>query len=102
MGQGASSLIQPLIQAMSFGLRAQDMAHGQYWIHPALPEVIENALLAPVRRAAMAAVAAALTFSDELGREVHSAAGVQRSSTFAKCQDRQRGSTRPRRTSRQS
>jgi mycothione reductase len=46
MGQGASSLIQPLIQAMSFGLRAQDMAHGQYWIHPALPEVIENALLA--------------------------------------------------------
>jgi mycothione reductase len=46
MGRGASSLIQPLIQAMSFGLRAQDMAHGQYWIHPALPEVIENALLA--------------------------------------------------------
>ena len=27
-------------------LRAQDMARGQYWIHPALPEVIENALLA--------------------------------------------------------
>ena len=24
----------------------QDMARGQYWIHPALPEVIENALLA--------------------------------------------------------
>jgi mycothione reductase len=22
------------------------MARGQYWIHPALPEVIENALLA--------------------------------------------------------
>ena len=46
MGYQASSLIQPLIQAMSFGLRAQDMARGQYWIHPALPEVIENALLA--------------------------------------------------------
>ena len=45
MGHQASTLIQPLIQAMSFGLAAQDMARGQYWIHPALPEVIENALL---------------------------------------------------------
>jgi mycothione reductase len=46
MGHQASSLIQPLIGAMSFGLHAQDMARGQYWIHPALPEVVENALLA--------------------------------------------------------
>ncbi|MFZ0834979.1 MAG: mycothione reductase [Mycobacterium sp.] len=46
MGHQASSLIQPIVQAMSFGLCAQDMARGQYWIHPALPEVIENALLA--------------------------------------------------------
>lgn len=46
MGHQASSLIQPLIQAMNFGLSAQDMARGQYWIHPALPEVVENALLA--------------------------------------------------------
>ena len=46
MGHQASSLIQPLIQAMAFELPAQDMARGQYWIHPALPEVIENALLA--------------------------------------------------------
>jgi len=38
-------VIQPLIQAMSFGLSAQDMARGQYWIHPALAEVVENALL---------------------------------------------------------
>ncbi len=45
MGYQASSIIQPLIQAMSFGLTAQQMARGQYWIHPALPEVIENALL---------------------------------------------------------
>lgn len=45
MGYQASVLIQPLIQAMSFGLTTQDMARGQYWIHPALPEVIENALL---------------------------------------------------------
>ncbi|MCV7057561.1 mycothione reductase [Mycolicibacterium gilvum] len=45
MGHQASSIIQPLIQAMAFGLPAQDMARGQYWIHPALPEVVENALL---------------------------------------------------------
>ncbi|MBB2772501.1 MULTISPECIES: mycothione reductase [Mycolicibacterium] len=46
MGHQASSIIQPLVQAMAFGLPAQDMARGQYWIHPALPEVVENALLA--------------------------------------------------------
>jgi mycothione reductase len=45
MGQEASILIQPLVQAMSFGLPAREMARGQYWIHPALTEVIENALL---------------------------------------------------------
>lgn len=45
MGHQAASLIQPLIQAMSFGLTATQMARGQYWIHPALPEVVENALL---------------------------------------------------------
>ncbi|MDK1360904.1 mycothione reductase [Arthrobacter sp. zg-Y1219] len=45
MGHEASMLIQPLIQAMSFGLDAQTMASGQYWIHPALTEVVENALL---------------------------------------------------------
>lgn len=45
MGTQASSIIQPLVQAMSFGLTAPEMARGQYWIHPALPEVVENALL---------------------------------------------------------
>ena len=45
MGHQASSIIQPLIQAMSFGLPTRQMARGQYWIHPALPEVVENALL---------------------------------------------------------
>ncbi|SDL78199.1 mycothione reductase [Tessaracoccus oleiagri] len=45
IGPQASTLIQPLVQAMSFGLSVPDMAKGQYWIHPALPEVIENALL---------------------------------------------------------
>ena len=46
MGDQASTLIQPLIQAMSFGLPVPEMARGQYWIHPALTEVVENALLA--------------------------------------------------------
>ncbi len=45
MGAEASMIIQPLIQAMSFSLSAADMAEKQYWIHPALPEVVENALL---------------------------------------------------------
>ncbi|MBA2698872.1 MAG: mycothione reductase, partial [Nocardioidaceae bacterium] len=45
IGPQASSLIQPVIQAMSFGLPVAEMARGQYWIHPAMPEVIENALL---------------------------------------------------------
>jgi mycothione reductase len=45
MGPQASTLIQPVIQAMSFGLGAKEMASGQYWIHPGLPEVVENALL---------------------------------------------------------
>jgi mycothione reductase len=34
------------VQAVSTGLRVPDMARGQYWIHPALGEVVENALLA--------------------------------------------------------
>ncbi len=46
MGEQAATLIQPLIQAMSFGLGVREMAAGQYWIHPALTEVVENALLA--------------------------------------------------------
>jgi mycothione reductase len=46
IGPDASSLIQPLIQAMSFGQTAAEVARGQYWIHPALAEVVENALLA--------------------------------------------------------
>lgn len=45
MGYQASTIVQPLIQAMSFGQTAEEIARGQYWIHPALPEVIENALL---------------------------------------------------------
>ncbi|MGM7667548.1 mycothione reductase [Microbacterium sp. A93] len=45
MGHEAPNLIQPLVQAMSFGVDAHAMARGQYWIHPALSEVVENALL---------------------------------------------------------
>ena len=46
IGPDAANLIQPLVQAMSTGLDLKTMARGQYWIHPALAEVIENALLA--------------------------------------------------------
>ena len=46
LGPHASSLIQPLVQAMSFGQRAVDVARGQYWIHPAMAAVVENARLA--------------------------------------------------------
>ena len=45
IGPQAPTVIQPLIQAMSFGLDARTMARGQYWIHPAMPEIVENALL---------------------------------------------------------
>jgi mycothione reductase len=45
MGPQSSSLIQSLIQGMSAGQTVDEMAHSQYWIHPALPEVVENALL---------------------------------------------------------
>jgi mycothione reductase len=45
MGPQSSTLIQTLIQAMTFGQTIDEMANAQYWIHPALPEVIENALL---------------------------------------------------------
>ena len=45
LGPRASDLLQPLIQAMSFGLDATSFARGQYWIHPALSEVVENAVL---------------------------------------------------------
>ena len=45
MGEQASLLIQPLVQAAATGQRVADIARGQYWIHPALSEVVENALL---------------------------------------------------------
>ena len=45
MGPQASTLIQILIQGMRFGQTVDEMAREQMWIHPALTEVIENALL---------------------------------------------------------
>ncbi|GAA4389443.1 mycothione reductase [Tsukamurella soli] len=45
IGYQASALIQSVITAMSFSIPVKDFARGQYWIHPALPELIENALL---------------------------------------------------------
>jgi mycothione reductase len=45
MGEQASSLIQPLIQAAAAGQTVTDLARHTYWIHPALTEVVENALL---------------------------------------------------------
>jgi mycothione reductase len=45
IGPQAASLIQPLIQAIQFGQTAAQLAHEPYWIHPALTEVVENALL---------------------------------------------------------
>ena len=45
MGPQAATLIQPLIQGMRFGQTARQMAEDVYYIHPALTEVVENALL---------------------------------------------------------
>lgn len=46
VGEQATTLLQPLVQMMSFGHDAITVARGQYWPHPALTEVVENALLA--------------------------------------------------------
>ena len=45
MGPQSSTLIQQLIQGMRADQSVDAMALDQYYIHPALPEVIENALL---------------------------------------------------------
>lgn len=45
LGPQASSLLQPLVQAMQFDQRAEDVARQVFYIHPALTEVVENALL---------------------------------------------------------
>jgi mycothione reductase len=45
IGPQAATLIQPLIQAMQFEVPADRLAHDVFYIHPALTEVIENALI---------------------------------------------------------
>lgn len=45
MGPQASTLIQQMVTAMSFDLDLRDVARRQYWTHPALAEVTENAIL---------------------------------------------------------
>lgn len=45
MGPQAPTLIQQLIMMMVYKIDARTAARAQYWIHPALSEVVENALL---------------------------------------------------------
>lgn len=46
IGPQASMLVQLVVQGMHLGNTADEMATGQVWIHPALSEVVEQALLA--------------------------------------------------------
>lgn len=41
----ASVLVQPLVMAMAHDLPVAGLARSMYWIHPALTEVVENALM---------------------------------------------------------
>lgn len=45
LGPQASTLVQQMVTVLAFGLDVREVATRQYWIHPALPEVTENALL---------------------------------------------------------
>ncbi len=45
LGPDAAVLVQPLIQAMCLGNTVEDVATGVLYIHPALTEVVEQALL---------------------------------------------------------
>jgi mycothione reductase len=45
VGPQASTLIQPLIQAMCLGNTVDQLARGVLYIHPALTEAVEQALL---------------------------------------------------------
>ncbi|MEW1693057.1 mycothione reductase [Streptomyces sp. NPDC091265] len=45
LGPQAATLVQPLVIAMTTGMTARALAEQPLWIHPALTEVVENALL---------------------------------------------------------
>lgn len=45
LGPHAATLIQPVVQAMELGQTAEQIATEVFYIHPALTEVMENALL---------------------------------------------------------
>ena len=45
MGPQAATLIQLLVTAIEFDLDLVDFARKQYWPHPSLSELVENALL---------------------------------------------------------
>ncbi len=45
IGPQAATLIQPLVQAMTFGQTVDQLAHDVIYIHPALTEAVEQALL---------------------------------------------------------
>lgn len=45
IGPQAATLVQQIVQAMQFGIPAHRLAREQIWCHPALPELLENALL---------------------------------------------------------
>ena len=45
MGSQASTLIQQMITVLAYGLDLRNFPRSQYWIHPSLAEVTENAIL---------------------------------------------------------
>ena len=49
IGYQASMLVQLLVQGMHLGSTVDELAVGQVWIHPALSEVVEQALLKLIR-----------------------------------------------------
>ncbi|MER5886098.1 mycothione reductase [Streptomyces sp. NPDC001941] len=50
LGPQAATLIQPLVLAMATRMTAEDLARTPMWVHPALTEVVENALLDAVEK----------------------------------------------------
>jgi mycothione reductase len=46
LGPHAALLLQPLVNAMRFGETVDQLTHDTFYIHPALTEVVEQALLA--------------------------------------------------------